>query len=123
MGNSRRSRVPDGIFAGDERVLRLYPDGTALHVIIKPAPGVDEGARIATWLRKGNHLDGVRETPYARNGDRVTLSTTDPISGLPMEITGTSRGDELTLDLKMPGRQLRGVTFYRIWPPPKPGTT
>jgi hypothetical protein len=41
---------------------------------------------------------------------RVALSTTDLISSLPMELTGTSRGDELTLNLKVAGRQMRAET-------------
>lgn len=80
------------------------------------APGLEEGSQIATWLSKGNQSAGVHETTYSRIGRSVSFSTTDPLSGRPMEIAGTSRGNDLALDLKVLGREVHAETFHRIWP-------
>jgi hypothetical protein len=113
---TRRARVPDGIFAADVQVFRFYPDGTVLDVLVKPAPGLAEGPQIASWLRRENRLAGVHETRYRRIARRISFSAEDHVHGGSVEVSGTCRGDELTLDLRYRGGTLRNVHFRRIWP-------
>ncbi|MBA8949415.1 hypothetical protein ACFQU9_28580 [Actinomadura namibiensis] len=109
-------RAPQGIFAADVRVFRLYPDGTVLDVLVKPAPGPAEAALIATWLVPDPLPAGVHATRYTRDGRHIGFSTRDRIHGTDVEVTGTYRGDALLLDLRSPGRTLRQVRFRRLWP-------
>jgi hypothetical protein len=113
---TRRARVPNGIFAADVQVFRFYPEGTVLDVLVKPAPGPAQGTLIASWLRRDNRLSGVHETRYRRVGRRISFSAQDHTNGGAVAVTGTYRGDELTLDLGYRGGTLWNVRFRRIWP-------
>lgn len=114
---TRRGRVPNGIFAADVQVFRFYPEGTVLDVLVKPPPGPDSGALIASWLRRDSPVRGVHETTYQRVGRRISFSTVDHVHGGVVEVTGGCHGDELILDLRSPGRARRHLRFQRIWPP------
>ncbi|HWD80693.1 MAG TPA: hypothetical protein VG497_17490 [Kribbella sp.] len=109
MTDSRRGRVPRGIYSAGEQVFRFAPDGVVLDVLVKPAPTAGQGPQLASWLRPG--LSGVHETTYVRTGRRISFSTVDHFTGAPVAVTGSCHGDELVLDLG--GR--RDVRFRRIW--------
>ncbi|MGH3392877.1 MAG: hypothetical protein ACRDOO_28755 [Actinomadura sp.] len=113
---ARRGRIPNGIYTADVHVLRFYPEGAVLDVLVKPAPGPAQGALIASWLRSGNPLRGVHETRYRLAGRRISFSTEDHVHGGVVEVTGTCHDSELILDLQSRGRTLRDVHFQRIWP-------
>lgn len=112
----RRGRIPHGIFAADVQVFRFFPNGIVLDVLVKPAPGPEHGALIASWLRPDTRNSAVHKTRYDRVGHRISLLTEDHFRGGVVEVSGSCSRDELILDLQARDRTQRQVRFRRIWP-------
>ncbi|SOD60686.1 hypothetical protein SAMN06297387_102216 [Streptomyces zhaozhouensis] len=112
--SGRAVRRPVGIFVADVRVLRLYPDGTVLDVLVKPAPGPGQAAAIARWLRPDNPMRGVHRGTYSLRGKRLSFTTRGHLHDGPVTVNGMWRGDELLLDITDGGRTVKARRFRRI---------
>ncbi|MEV6218587.1 hypothetical protein [Nocardia sp. NPDC051833] len=109
------ARGPSGIFAADVQVFRFYPDGTALDVLIKPAPTSADGPEIETWLRRESPVDGVHVTQYTRSaGNRLAFTSTSHLYNCIVEVDGIWSGRRMTLNLREGGRFQSAVRFERI---------
>lgn len=114
-GNSERKAAAGGlrgIFAADVRVFRFYPDGTVLAVLVKPAPGPEDAARIAEWLRPEDPPAGVAVAQYTLRGTRVAFTVPGRgREGEAVAVTGTWKRGALTLDMTGGGSRQLGVRF------------
>ncbi|GAA3890987.1 hypothetical protein [Streptomyces sedi] len=108
------ARRPVGIFAADVRVFRLYRDGTVLDVLVKPAPGPEQAAALARWLRPDNPMRGVHRSTYTLRGRRLSFATRGHLDGGIVTVDGIWNGDALLLDITGGGRTERARRFRRI---------
>ncbi|MER7212492.1 hypothetical protein ABT340_36015 [Streptosporangium sp. NPDC000239] len=116
MRKARAPRRPAEIHAAGEQVFRFFPDGVVLDVLVKPAPGPEEGRAIATWLNRDVPLGGVHVARYDLRDGVVSFTTRSHFLDGAVEARGTWRGGRLVLDLREAGRTRTGVVFTRIWP-------
>lgn len=117
MGRRRPRPGLSGIFAAGPQVLRFYPDGLVLDVLVRPAPGPAAGGLIESWLRRENPPPGVHEARFELRSGRVAFTTPSHFrADGTRTFRGTWRGGRLTLDTAGDGRRESAVVFTRLWP-------
>ncbi|WP_157248839.1 hypothetical protein [Nonomuraea typhae] len=105
-----------GIYACDLQVFRFYPDGLALDVLVRPAPGPEQGPLIATWLRREAPPQGVHPARYTLAGGVYTFETRGHLRDEPVIVQVTKRRDHLLVDRRDGGRLQSDLRFVRIYP-------
>ncbi len=109
-----RSARLSGIFAADEQVFRFHPDGTVLDVLIKPAPGPEDAALLAGWLRREAPVRGVHTAHYELRGPRLSFTSHSHLRDEDVEVVGTWARGQLSLALSGRGWTLLARPFVRI---------
>ncbi|MGX1882628.1 hypothetical protein [Streptomyces sp. NPDC055287] len=117
MKRSRRGPrhpAPHGIFAAGVQVFRLYPDGTVLDVLVKPAPGHADGAAVARWLRREEVVPGVHTARYERQGAAISFTTRSHVRNEDIAVRGTWADGRLTLGMAGSCWKTAPRTFIRL---------